>query len=231
MTATRRDAAMRHEDAEEYTAALGQVVAGGFRQIALGARLGVPQALGLSVGEWVQQRLGGYVKLSIPERREAVAELLGEGMTQRQVAEVLGVSHQTVGRDGPSGPRDDDASEDGMDGAGPDGPEAKLAELPVELRRREFERQRLEHDRERDLQDLEDLHAMVEGENRRPYPWRTWISSMRRDMRRASEYGIADGLLEDWDRKVLQELHDWSGHLLTKEPNRDIVSLRRRRKG
>lgn len=86
-------------DAEEYTAALGQVVAGGYRQVALGVRLGVPQALGITTREWVEDRLGGYVKLSIPERREAVAELTADGMSQRQVAEVLGVAHTTVQRD------------------------------------------------------------------------------------------------------------------------------------
>jgi transcriptional regulator with XRE-family HTH domain len=90
---------MNPDDAEEYTQALGQVVAGGYRQVALGERLGVPQALGLSTREWVEQRLGGYVRMSIPERREAVAELADEGMTQRQIGDVLGVDHATVNRD------------------------------------------------------------------------------------------------------------------------------------
>jgi len=95
------------EDAEEYTQALGQVVAGGWRQIALGKRLGVPQALGLTVREWVETRLGGYVRMSIEERRQAVLELAEEGHSQREIAEVLGVSKTTVDRDldpGPSGP-------------------------------------------------------------------------------------------------------------------------------
>ena len=68
---------MKPEDAEDYTQALGQVVAGGWRQIALGLRLGVPKALNLSVDEWVKQRLGGYVKYSIAERQEAVKALAG----------------------------------------------------------------------------------------------------------------------------------------------------------
>lgn len=87
------------DDAEEYTQALGQVVAGGWRQIALGERLGVPEALGLSTREWVEQRLGGYVRLSIPERRDAAKELAAEGMTEREVADVLGTSQPTVHRD------------------------------------------------------------------------------------------------------------------------------------
>jgi len=87
------------EDAEEYTQALGQVVAGGWRQVALGRRLGVPEALGLTTAEWVQDRLGGYVRLSIPERREAVAELTEEGLSTREAAEVLGVGKSTVADD------------------------------------------------------------------------------------------------------------------------------------
>ena len=86
-------------DAEEYTQALGQVAAGAWRQVALGERLGVPTALGLTTREWVEQRLGGYVRLAIPERREAVAELVAEGMTQREVADVLGVANGTVAAD------------------------------------------------------------------------------------------------------------------------------------
>lgn len=90
---------MNPADAEEYTQALGQVVAGGWRQVALGKRLGVPQALGISVEEWVDGRLGGYVRLSIPERREAVAELAEEGMSNVEIGDVLGVDEGTVRND------------------------------------------------------------------------------------------------------------------------------------
>jgi phage N-6-adenine-methyltransferase len=88
------------EDAEEYTQALGQVVAGGYRQVALGERLGVPNALGLTTREWVEQRLGGYVRMSIEETREAAKELKAENpdMSQREIADVMGVSQPTVAR-------------------------------------------------------------------------------------------------------------------------------------
>jgi hypothetical protein len=43
-----------------------------------GERLGVLASLGITLDEWVQGRLGGYVRLRIPERREAVAELTAE---------------------------------------------------------------------------------------------------------------------------------------------------------
>jgi hypothetical protein len=41
----------------------------------------------------------GYVRLSIPERREAVAELTEDGMSNRDQAAVLGVDQTTVRRD------------------------------------------------------------------------------------------------------------------------------------
>ena len=90
---------MNRDDAEEYTQALGQVVAGGWRQVALGVRLGVPKALGISTAEWVEGRLGGYVRLAVAERRQAVAELTEEGLSQREAGEILGVSQKTVDRD------------------------------------------------------------------------------------------------------------------------------------
>jgi len=100
---------MNQADAEEFTAGLGTTVAGAWRLVALGVRLEVPKTLGLSVAEWVEDRLGGYVRLAIPERRAAVAELTEEGLTQREIAAVLGVGLATVNRDVPNGtPTDDD---------------------------------------------------------------------------------------------------------------------------
>jgi predicted transcriptional regulator len=90
---------MEVANAEEYTQALGQVAAGAWRQIALAERLGVPDALGMTTREWVEQRLGGYVQLSIPVRQEAALELVAEGMTKTQAGDVLGVSRDTVRRD------------------------------------------------------------------------------------------------------------------------------------
>jgi len=87
---------VKPEDAEEYTQALGQVVAGGWRQIALGERLGVPKALKLTTKQWVNDRLGGYVKLGLEERRSAVVQLEAEGLGPRAISRVLGVSHPTV---------------------------------------------------------------------------------------------------------------------------------------
>jgi protein gp37 len=89
------------EDAEEWTQSLEQVSAGAWRQIALAQRLGVPKALGLTTEQWVKDRIGGYVKMSIPARREAVAELAAEGQSNREIAKVLGVDETTVRRDLP----------------------------------------------------------------------------------------------------------------------------------
>lgn len=90
---------MNRLDAIEYTEALGQVVSGGWRQIALAERLGVPKALGLTTREWVQQHLGGYIKLNIADRQQAVAELVAEGKSQREIGAVLGVDSTTVHHD------------------------------------------------------------------------------------------------------------------------------------
>lgn len=114
------------EDAEEYTRALGQVMSGGWRQIALAQRLGVPAALDMTTEAWVRERIGGYVRLGLDERRDAVKELTNpEGeyhLTQRQAAEVLGVDHSTVSRDrrgGVDAPPDKpyEGGDDAIDGA------------------------------------------------------------------------------------------------------------------
>jgi hypothetical protein len=47
----------------------------GWRQIALAKRLGVPDALGLSTEEWVHSRLGGYIRLSIEDRRDGFGDM------------------------------------------------------------------------------------------------------------------------------------------------------------
>jgi N6-adenosine-specific RNA methylase IME4 len=90
---------MTQRDAEEYTQALGQVVAGGWRQIALGLRLGVPKTLGLTTDQWVKQRLGGYVKYSVGERQEAVKALANDGLGERKIVGVLGIDRKTVRED------------------------------------------------------------------------------------------------------------------------------------
>jgi N6-adenosine-specific RNA methylase IME4 len=90
---------MKPEDAEEYTQSLGQIVAGSWRQIALAKRLGVPQALGLSVEQWVRDRLGGHVKRSVQERLEIIKELTKEGYSNVAIGEVLGVDEGTVRND------------------------------------------------------------------------------------------------------------------------------------
>lgn len=81
---------MNPEDAEEYTKGLGQIVAGVWRQMDEGARLGVPEALGLSTSEWVETRLGGPLSPSaqaqpapldrqVEPKDEKTAETVEEG--------------------------------------------------------------------------------------------------------------------------------------------------------
>jgi hypothetical protein len=64
---------------------------------ALGFKLGVPEALGLARREWADRI--GHTLRSIEQRRGAVAELSAEGFSNRAIADALGVSAMTVGRD------------------------------------------------------------------------------------------------------------------------------------
>jgi DNA-binding CsgD family transcriptional regulator len=94
-------------EAEEYTRNLGQVTVGNFGLMEMAMHvLKVPQALGMENDEWVQERLGGYVRWTVEQRQEAVAELSGEPdekgrytRSDKQVAEILGISRNTVKRD------------------------------------------------------------------------------------------------------------------------------------
>lgn len=90
---------MNERDAEEFTQSLGQIVGGSWRQIALAKKLGVPKALGLSTEQWVRERLGGYIRLSVEDRREAVKELASSGESNVAIASVLGVNEISVRRD------------------------------------------------------------------------------------------------------------------------------------
>lgn len=90
---------MNRQEAEEYTESIGMIVSGSYRQVLLARKLGVPKALGLSTEEWVRDRLGGYVRLSIEDRREVVAELAAEGNSNMAIAETLGVAEGTVRND------------------------------------------------------------------------------------------------------------------------------------
>lgn len=135
-----RRATMKPEDAEEYTASLGQIAAGTWRQVAWADRQGIPAALGLTTREWVEDRLGGYVRLSLSDRREAVAELTEQGMTQREVAEVIGIGKTTVHDDlGQNRPVDADAMQVPESGDGPDRPLT-----PEEIEERQRARDRAE---------------------------------------------------------------------------------------
>jgi hypothetical protein len=84
-------------DAEEFSQSLEQIGEGWFRQLALGIKLGAPEALGLTRREW-SDRIGLTVRTAT-ERRDAVTELTAEGLSNRAIADVLGVSDMTVGRD------------------------------------------------------------------------------------------------------------------------------------
>jgi len=85
--------------AEDYTVALGQVFSEGWRLILHAQKQGIPQARGMTTQDWVRDRLGGYVRMGVDERREAVAEMAEDGLSHRKIAGVVGTSHDTVHRD------------------------------------------------------------------------------------------------------------------------------------
>lgn len=90
---------MNEAEANEYTESLAQIFAGSWRQIAWAKQQGIPATLGLSTEQWVKERLGGYVRMAIPDRREAVAELTDEGLSNVAIGEVLGIDEGTVRSD------------------------------------------------------------------------------------------------------------------------------------
>ncbi len=87
------------ESAEEFTQSLSQIFAGSYRQILWAQQEGIPAALGLTTEEWVNKHLGGYVKMQVPDRRQAVAKLTRAGLSTRQIGAVLGVAKDTVRND------------------------------------------------------------------------------------------------------------------------------------
>jgi len=89
---------LNEADALEFSESIAAVGQGWWRTIALAIRMGVPETLGLEPREWAE-KYHGYVKMPVLERREAVAELAAEGMTQEEIADTLGVGQATVSRD------------------------------------------------------------------------------------------------------------------------------------
>jgi transposase-like protein len=88
------------EDAEEWTQSLGQIASGAYRQIALADKLGVPEALGYpSLRDWVTERMGGYIRYSVEERRKIVEELNANGESLPKIAQILGVDASTLYKD------------------------------------------------------------------------------------------------------------------------------------
>lgn len=94
-------------EAEEYTKNIGSVAVGNFGLMEFARdTLKVPEALGITFDQWVTERLGGFVRRSVEQRREAVAELSGEkgengryARSAKDVAEILGIGEQTVEED------------------------------------------------------------------------------------------------------------------------------------
>lgn len=78
---------MNREDAQEWLESLQQVGEGWYRQVALAVRANAHKALGMERREFAA-RIGGR----LIDPRPAILELHQEGMSQKAIADVLGVS-------------------------------------------------------------------------------------------------------------------------------------------
>jgi len=94
-------------EAEEFTQNLGQQAVATAKMIDFGMHvLGVPQSLEMDNDEWVQERLGGYVRRDRESLRDAVRELDSMtdddgrpvSRTSQQIGEVIGLSGASVRR-------------------------------------------------------------------------------------------------------------------------------------
>jgi DNA N-6-adenine-methyltransferase (Dam) len=90
--------ALSEDAAEEFTAALGQVLAGGLRLAEWGQDMGIPAALNLSAEEWAQKKLKGHIMWDDDDERRLVSKhlIVVLGLSSRKAAAIMGVSHQTV---------------------------------------------------------------------------------------------------------------------------------------
>lgn len=87
------------EDAEQFTQGVEKTAAGTWQMIELAQRMGVPKVLGMTTEQWVKARIGGYIRLSVPERQQAIGDMIEDGHSNREIAEVLGVDESTVRAD------------------------------------------------------------------------------------------------------------------------------------
>jgi Helix-turn-helix domain len=66
-------------------------------KIAWAHRQGIPALLGMSTREWAE-KYHGYLRMPIDDRRNAISELAEEGMSTREIGDILGINHSTVVR-------------------------------------------------------------------------------------------------------------------------------------
>lgn len=147
------------EDAREWLASLQQVGEGWWRGVGLAVRMGAPQALGMDRREFAAQ-----IGHRLIDPREAIIELHREGMSQRAIADILGVAHdQTVNRV---------LAEEGLVEMRPALAQRTSPDETAHLERSSIDSTANEVDEEKErleqqIQDLEDQVAESKGEARR----------------------------------------------------------------
>jgi transposase len=88
------------EQAEEFTQNAASLVHIGYKNILWADNVGIPTVLGYeSLRDWVTDKLGGYIRYPIEERREIAKELRANGKSKTAIGEILGVNDGTIGRD------------------------------------------------------------------------------------------------------------------------------------
>jgi hypothetical protein len=88
------------EQAEEFTRNAAELVHIGYKNILWADNVGIPTVLGYeSLRDWVTDKLGGYIRYPIEERREIAKELRANGKTKTAIGEILGVSNDTIKND------------------------------------------------------------------------------------------------------------------------------------
>ena len=90
---------LSEDEAREYSASLGKAATGNWELMDFAIHtLRVPESLDMDAGQWVES-IGGYVRMSIEQRRDAVQALLADGKGNAEISRILGIGEWTVMRD------------------------------------------------------------------------------------------------------------------------------------
>lgn len=90
---------MTRAEAEAFSTTIRHQSAGFTGSIEHAYRTGMPELLGMTLLEWIDEFVGGGVRIATDERRAIAARLRDDGLLQREIGAILGVDQATVSRD------------------------------------------------------------------------------------------------------------------------------------